>query len=214
MAAAQQNRPARDVVDFPPNTPITVALKFNQGKIVSGQYGERVLFTLCDGRVMFCDPDVAGQIAQTGINVREPFTLTQRWDGQKGSPRTWEVARVGPAIGEQPDGTFAVPKLPPGSSTAAARAQTAPTTSGSGPAAPGTTATTSRVDGLRLGPEGATQRKPPASALVAEANALVDAYAEVLARALTQYEGRIKPDEVRSILLSAYIQRRQLSSVA
>jgi hypothetical protein len=63
--------------------------------------------------------------------------------------------------------------------------------------------------------------KPPQRAahaaggtLVDEANALVDAYAVVLNRALTTYEGRIKPDEVRSILLSAYIQRRQLSSVA
>ena len=50
--------------------------------------------------------------------------------------------------------------------------------------------------------------------LVLEANALVDAYATVLERALSTYGGRVKPDEVRSILLSAYIQRRQLSSVA
>jgi hypothetical protein len=52
------------------------------------------------------------------------------------------------------------------------------------------------------------------AALVDEANALVDAYAQVLDRALTTYQGRIKPDEVRSILLSAYIQRRQLASAA
>ncbi len=58
-------------------------------------------------------------------------------------------------------------------------------------------------------------RKPVArELLVDEANSLVDAYAEVLDRALTKHGGRVKPDEVRSILLSAYIQRRQLSSVA
>jgi hypothetical protein len=52
------------------------------------------------------------------------------------------------------------------------------------------------------------------SLLVQEADALVDAYALVLERALTTYQGRIKPDEVRSLLLSAYIQRRQLSTCA
>ena len=67
--------------------------------------------------------------------------------------------------------------------------------------------------------------RPPASATAAspsgaqsllalEADALVDAYAQVLERALTTYQGRIKPDEVRSLLLSAYIQRRQLSTCA
>jgi len=39
-----------------------------------------------------------------------------------------------------------------------------------------------------------------------EADALVDAYAQVPERALITYQGRIKPDEVRSLLLSAYIQ--------
>ena len=67
--------------------------------------------------------------------------------------------------------------------------------------------------------------KPPTSAsaatpngarslLVMEADALVDAYALVLKRALTTYQGRIKPDEVRWLLLSAHIQRRQLSTCA
>jgi hypothetical protein len=39
-----------------------------------------------------------------------------------------------------------------------------------------------------------------------EADALVDAYAQVPERALITYQGRIKPDEVGSPLLSAYIQ--------
>jgi hypothetical protein len=61
-------------------------------------------------------------------------------------------------------------------------------------------------------PQRATQ--PMSGALVDEANALVDAYAVVLERCLTTYQGRIKPDECRALLISAYIQRRQLSSVA
>lgn len=62
MPNATNNLPPRDVVEFPPNTPATVALKYGQGKIISGQYGERVMFTLTDGRIMFLAPEVAGQI--------------------------------------------------------------------------------------------------------------------------------------------------------
>src|ERR1035438_1810054 len=70
MAAATDKRQPRDVVEFPPNAPISVALKYSQGRTISGQYGERVMFTLTDGRVMFLSPEVAGRIESLGINVR------------------------------------------------------------------------------------------------------------------------------------------------
>lgn len=109
MATASP-RTAREVVDFPPNTPVTVALKYGQGKTVSSQYGERIMYSLADGRVMFLDPEVAGQIETLGINGRENFTITRQWDTQKGCLLGWEVARL---AGEQPNGTLAVPTVPP-----------------------------------------------------------------------------------------------------
>jgi hypothetical protein len=187
MATAQQRTP-RDVVEFALNIPVTVALKYGQGKIVSGQYGERVMFSLTDGRVMFLDPATAGQIEAAGINVRENFTITLKADGK--GPRTWEVARL---AGEQPNGTMVVANLMPSPDTTAAGAAVT-----SKPMASATAATPNN----------------PRSLLVQEADALVDAYALVLERALTTYQGRIKPDEVHSLLLSAYIQRRQLSTCA
>ena len=57
-------------------------------------------------------------------------------------------------------------------------------------------------------------RKPPGSQLVDEANALVDSFAQVLERSLTLYQGRIKPEEVKALLISAYIQRQKLLSAA
>jgi hypothetical protein len=177
--ATQTNRVPREVVDFPANTPVTVALKYGQGKIVSSQYGERIMFSLADGRVMFLDPKVGGQIESLGINVRENFTITRKWDGQKDSSISWEIARV---PGEQPNGTLFVPAL-----------LDAPVSSEN------------------------VLRKPPVRAhslLVEEANSLVDAYALILDRTLTTYQGRIKPEEARSLLVSAYIQRSKLSSVA
>ena len=63
-------------------------------------------------------------------------------------------------------------------------------------------------------PDSGIPRKQPGSALVDEANGLVDSFAQVLERSLTLYQGRIKPEEVKALLISAYIQRQKLSSVA
>src|ERR1017187_450096 len=48
--AASNTRAQREVVEFPPNTAVTVALKYPQARTVSSQYGERFMFTLADGR--------------------------------------------------------------------------------------------------------------------------------------------------------------------
>ena len=191
-AAAPNNRQTRDTVEFPPNVPVTVSLKYSEPRMVSGQYGERAMFSTTDNRALFLDPPVAAQIVQLAINVREPFTITRRVSGIKGAPATWEVSRpVVSGVGEQGDGTFAVPAAaqPAAPATAAAPASAAPV------AKP-------------------VQRAATATGLIDEANALVDAYAQVLERALTTYGGRVKPDEVRALLISSYIQRQKLSSVA
>src|SRR3974390_2001554 len=107
--ATQATRVPREVVDFPANVPVTVALKYAQGKTISTQHGERMMFSLTDGRVMFLDLEVASQIVSLGINVHESFTVTRKWDGKAGSPVSWEVARM---VGEQPNGTFVVPAVP------------------------------------------------------------------------------------------------------
>jgi hypothetical protein len=207
--ASNTQRAPREVIEFAHNVPVTVALRYNEGKHVAGPYGDRMMFSTTDGRIFFLDPFVAGKIEAAGINVRESFTITKKWDGVKGSTMTWEIARV---AGEQPNGTFAVPALAPTQDLASRSESQAAT-------AQNLTPTEAR------GRQGGPTPKPPTSAtsaapsdrrslLVREADALVDAYALVLERALTTYQGRIKPDEVRSLLLSAYIQRRQLSSVA
>jgi hypothetical protein len=64
--AASNTRAQREVVEFPPNTAVTVALKYPQARTVSSQYGERFMFTLADGRVMFLDPEVGGKIESFG----------------------------------------------------------------------------------------------------------------------------------------------------
>ena len=167
-------------MEFPPNIPITVALKYGHANTVSSQYGERFMFSLIDGRVMFLAPEVGGKIESLGMNARENFTITKKWDEQKGSPVTWEVSRL---AGEQPNGTFVVPASKP-------------------------PATALTENGAR------TDSRAASSPLVEEANSLVDSFAAVLEHALTNYQGRIKPEEARALLITAYIQRSKLSSVA
>src|ERR1017187_6110247 len=179
MATATNSRTPREVVDFPANTPVPVALQYGQGKTISNQHGERMMYSLTDGRVMFLDLAVAGQIESAGINVRESFTITHKTDGPKGSPTTWEVARI---PGEQPNGTLVVP---------AANA-----TNGAA-ATPNPPASAPTLD------SGMVPRKPVSSNLVDEANALVDSFAQVLERSLTLYQGRIKPDEVKALVVTA-----------
>jgi hypothetical protein len=176
-------RAPREVVEFPPNVPVAVALKYGHAKTVSSQYGERFMFSLADGRVMFLTPEVGGKIEALGINVRENFTITRKWDEQPGSPVTWEVARV---AGEQPNGTFVVPAVP-----------SKPPASASTP----TSDSTRRQSAVR-------------PTLVEEANSLVDSFAAVLDHALTTYQGRIKPDEAKALLITAYIQRSKSSFAA
>ena len=60
-----------DKVQFQTNIPVEVALKYGDGKEVNGQYGDQVLYTLTDGRVMYVPPIVKRRIEELGIGRGE-----------------------------------------------------------------------------------------------------------------------------------------------
>src|SRR6202163_678009 len=64
-----------NILRFQTNTPTEVALNSPQGTVVEGRYGDRVLFHLTDGRVMYVPPIVARKIEAQGIAPGEPFEL-------------------------------------------------------------------------------------------------------------------------------------------
>ena len=82
-----------DKVQFQTNIPVEVALKYDDGKEVNGQYGDQVLYTLTDGRVMYVPPIVKRRIEELGIGRGELFTLTKA-EKKNGTRRTieWLVA--------------------------------------------------------------------------------------------------------------------------
>ena len=80
-----------NILRFQTNTPTEVALHSPQGTIVEGRYGDRVLFHLTDGRVMYVPPIVARKIEVQGIQPGEPFELckTQVKNGRLRSIEWW-----------------------------------------------------------------------------------------------------------------------------
>lgn len=81
-----------DKVQFQTNVPVEIALKYENGKDVTGQYGDQVLYTLTDGRVMYVPPIVRKQIEDLSVARGDLFTITKA-EKKSGTRRTieWHV---------------------------------------------------------------------------------------------------------------------------
>jgi hypothetical protein len=201
---------AKPVVDFEMNEPVEVSLHWPDGKIVSSRFGERVMYSLDQpaGHVMFLDLAVAQQInmLEPGLN---PFVLCKRGKSKfdvwkpDGSPaetvleaqlresRLQVVAArtrasvSAPALAETP--TPSRHSTPPANANNNGNGST--NGSGKPPAAPA---------------------KPPIAAgwaqfLLSTTNDLVDVYAAALHYASERHGNAIKPEDVKSLLTTAYI---------
>ena len=86
----RQNRPA---VQFLTNVPVEVALKWPDGKLINGVYGDRMMYTTVDDKVMFLDCDVAAQINELGVQPGELFFICKARGNGKGLSNYWKVWR-------------------------------------------------------------------------------------------------------------------------
>jgi len=85
-----------EILHFEMNVPAEVALKYaGPGKPIEGRYGNRVMYTLADDRVMYVAPIVATQISDLGIQPGEPFQVCKHLKRQ-GQKRLieWDVQRL------------------------------------------------------------------------------------------------------------------------
>ena len=64
-----------NIARFEMNVPTPISLMSPQGTRIEGRYGDQVMFTLADGRVMYVPPTVAAKIEAEGIGAGEPFEL-------------------------------------------------------------------------------------------------------------------------------------------
>ena len=106
------DRKMKEVVKFAIDTPVEVALRFETGKPVEGRYGDQVMYSLLDNRVMYVPPYVDQRIRELAIAAGEPLQLCKqaKTDGNR-KWIEWSVRRAP----QQP--------LPSGNETAAAESE-------------------------------------------------------------------------------------------
>src|ERR1051325_5112481 len=81
----------REKVTFKPNEPQTVTIRYPEGKIVSGRFGEQVMYSLEGNQVMFLDLGVAQKINLLEPQPGESLCICKRWNGEKSQPVRWDV---------------------------------------------------------------------------------------------------------------------------
>lgn len=84
-----------NILRFEMNVPKQVVLETPQGTMVEGRYGDRVMYRLVDGRVMYVPPIIKSRIEAQGIIPGEPFELckTQIRNGQRRAIE-WRLSRI------------------------------------------------------------------------------------------------------------------------
>jgi hypothetical protein len=88
-------RTMKEVVKFGIDTPVEVALRFETGKHVEGRYGEQVMYSLLDNRVMYVPSYVDQRIKELAIAAGEPLQLCKqaKTDGNRRWVE-WSVRRA------------------------------------------------------------------------------------------------------------------------
>ena len=85
-----------EILRFEMNVPAEVALKYaGPGKPIEGRYGNRVMYTLTDNRVMYVAPIVASRISNLGIQAGEVFHVCKQ-EKRQGRKKLieWQVQRL------------------------------------------------------------------------------------------------------------------------
>jgi hypothetical protein len=87
-----------NILPFHLNVPAEIILERPEGTLVQGRFGDRVMFTLTDGRVMYVPPFVADKIQAEGAAPGDRFELckTQVRNGSRRSIE-WIVRRIDPS---------------------------------------------------------------------------------------------------------------------
>jgi hypothetical protein len=179
-----------------------IALKYTDGKDFSNEYGESVMFSLVDGRVVFVPMLAAARIRALGLSAGEVFGLRKAEVKVNGGRPTveWQVRRVG----EQPDGTFAIPK-----ETATASSVAAPATGTTQPLAFQPTppqGANNPTNGHGSAPS-PFEHSGHAALLRETTCMLIDVLASCKGYA-AKYNGAIALDDVKNLLITTYINSK------
>jgi hypothetical protein len=222
-------------IQFQTNLPVELALQFLGGKPVDSQFGGvQHLYSTTDNRVFFVSEMVgniiADQLKKLGVQKGEAIEICKaevtQGRGRKGIQ--WIVKKAGSPVGEQPDGTFAVPAAPPAPESALEQQllQSIATVRNGKPGAsaltlvPGSVAAPTSEQpivnghGTRPNGNGAAHNGHPSQpdihrrwehVLLGQTTALIDVYAAALNYAGTKHGDVVKPEDVKTLITTAFI---------
>jgi len=82
----------RERIAFQANVPVTAALAYADGLQVEGLFGDQIMYTLADERVMYIPPVVRSKLVELGIQPGEMFTICKA-ERKQGNRRfiEWQV---------------------------------------------------------------------------------------------------------------------------
>ena len=63
----------KERVVFEANVPVSAMLAYADGLKVQGHFGDQVMYSLTDGRVMYVPPIVRDKLVELGIRQNEPW---------------------------------------------------------------------------------------------------------------------------------------------
>src|SRR5688500_2117052 len=114
----------RGKVKFQTNVPVEVVLSYAEGRVMNGQYGDSLMYSLENDRVMFVPPIVGDRIGALGVDAGDALIIAKA-EIQTGTRKRieWKVIRAKGA-GESSDAS------PAPAQTILERTQTQPTTVG------------------------------------------------------------------------------------
>jgi len=186
------------ILRFNTNSPVEVALRWDDGKRVEGRYGEQVLYTLDDDRVMYVPPVVASRIRELGIRAREAFEIckaelreeNKRWI-------EWRVRRI-----EEPRHPASSPNSPEAAATVPSNTQNQRN---------GNTHQTSRPLDLQAAPDGTLLPVPVTGAGISAMDLALSGAAEIAQRVesrarMRNYSLQFSSEDIRAIGLTMFIQ--------
>ncbi len=104
----------KERVVFEANVPVSAMLAYADGLKVQGRFGDQVMYSLTDGRVMYVPPVVRDKLVELGIRQNEPFDIC-RAERREGNRRfvDWVVQPNGaPAPSENAAGYSTTPGSP------------------------------------------------------------------------------------------------------
>ena|SRR5664279_347308 len=92
----------KERVVFEANVPVTATLAYADGLKVQGRFGDQVMYSLTDGRVMYVPPMVRDKLVELGVRQNEPFAIC-RAERREGNRRfvEWIVQADGSAAPAQ-----------------------------------------------------------------------------------------------------------------